>query len=63
VEWNTVEGGVCRGVDGSDISDGLGCALVTSGLELPFTLCPVGILVDLSGLIAIHDYKCAITTH
>lgn len=50
----TVEGGVSGGVDGADVLDGFGGALVTGGLELSLAFGPVGILIDLGRAFAIH---------
>jgi hypothetical protein len=50
----TVEAGVCRGVDGPDVFDGLGGSLVARGFQFSFSLGPVGALVGLCRSFAIH---------
>lgn len=52
----TVEVGVGRGVDGADVFDGFGSALVAVVLELFLALLPIGIFVDVVGLLIIHNY-------
>lgn len=44
---STVEIGVAGGIDGSDIFDVFGGALVAGGLQFFLAFGPVGVLVDL----------------